>query len=59
LQRSRSFKGCSTADDDDDDDVAIIRQFVFKKKLDLIENFETGESAAKLVTDVEYKLYVT
>ena len=40
--------------------VAILRQFEFKReKLGLMENFETGESAAKLVTDVAYKLYMT
>lgn len=40
--------------------VAILRQFEFKReKLGFMENFETGESAAKLVTDVTYKLYVT
>ena len=40
--------------------VVILKQFEFKREnLGLMENFETGESAAKLVTDVAYKLYVT
>jgi hypothetical protein len=40
--------------------MAILRQFEFKReKLGLMENFENGESAAKLVTVVAYKLYVT
>lgn len=40
--------------------VAILRQFELKReKLRLMENFETGDSAAKLVTDAAYKLYMT
>jgi hypothetical protein len=36
--------------------MATLRQFELKReKLGLMENFETGDSAAKLVTDVAYK----
>jgi len=39
--------------------VATLRQFELKReKLGLMENFETGDSVAKLVTCVAYKLYL-
>jgi hypothetical protein len=40
--------------------VATLRQFELKReKLGLMESFETGDSAAILVTDVAYQLYAT
>jgi hypothetical protein len=39
--------------------VATLRQFELKREKLLMENFEAGDSSAKLVTGVAYKLYLT